>query len=67
MSGEITEKSSASRFKGYQSAMQEYLLSHQVQLLEGNFTYKSGFDLAYNTLNQKMMFMGLYVLMTLWQ
>lgn len=53
MSGEITEKSSASRFKGYQSAMQEYLLSHQVQLLEGNFTYKSGFDLAYNTLNQK--------------
>ena len=35
MSGEITEKSSASRFKGYQSAMQEYLLSHQVQLLEG--------------------------------
>lgn len=52
ISGSMKEQSSISRFNGYKQAMEEFTNNKSIRLLEGDFTYSSGYELSKKELGQ---------------
>lgn len=59
ISGEMNEQSSINRFRGYQKAIQKFTKTHTINLLEGDFTYKSGYELALKKLKTENNIQGI--------
>lgn len=53
ISGSMKEQSSISRFKGYKNAVEKFTSHKSIRLVEGDFTYNSGYELAKEVLKER--------------
>lgn len=59
ISGSMKEQSSISRFNGYKEAVEKYTKHQSIRLLEGDFTFASGYKLAKEELQKTTQIHGI--------